>query len=62
MAAGENPVNPDADRIGQAYGAPPAETGGAGAGKRRLSAAYTAIAVAVVLALVALLLVLTDVI
>jgi hypothetical protein len=59
---GENPVNPDADQIGQAYGAPPVETGGAGAGRRRLSAAYIAIAVAVLLALVALLLVLTDVI
>lgn len=61
MATAENPVNPDADRIGQTYGAPPVETGGAGAGRRRLNVAYTAIAVAVLLAVVALLLVLTDV-
>ena len=61
MAAGENPVNPDADQIGQAYGAPPVETGGAGAPKRRLNAAYVAIGVAVLLALVALVLVLTGV-
>ena len=61
MAAGENPVNPDADQIGQTYGAPPVDTGGAGAPRRRLSAAYTAVAVAVLLALVALVLVLTGV-
>lgn len=57
----ENPVNPDADQIGQAYGAPPVETGGPGAPRRRLNAAYTAVAVAVALVLLALVLVLTDV-
>ena len=61
MAAGENPVNPNAEQIGQTYGAPPVETGGPAAARRRLRAAYVAIAVAVLLALVALLLVLTDV-
>ena len=60
MSTGENPVNPDADQIGQTYGAPPVDTGGAGAGRRRLSAAYVAIGVAVLLALVALLLVLSG--
>ena len=58
----ENPVNPDADQIGQTYGAPPVDTGRAGTGRRRLSTAYAAVAVAVLVALVALVLVLAGVI
>ena len=57
----ENPVNPAADQIGQAYGAPPVETGGPGAPRRRLNAAYTAVAVAVLIVLVGLVLLLTGV-
>jgi hypothetical protein len=57
----ENPVNPDADKIGQGYGGDPVTTGRAGGAKKRLNAAVVACLVALALAVLAGLLVLTDV-
>jgi hypothetical protein len=56
-----NPVNPDADQIGQTYGADPVSLGRAGGEKRRMNAAVLACLVALALAALAALLVLTDV-
>ncbi len=56
-----NPVNPDADQIGQSYGGDSVTLGRAGGEKRRLNAAVIACLVALVLAVLAGLLVLTDV-
>ena len=57
----ENPVNPDADQIGESYGGKPVGTGRAGGEKKRLNAAVVACLVALALAVLAGLLVLTDV-
>ena len=57
----ENPVNPDADLIGQSYGGDPITTGRAGGEKKRLNAAVIACLVALALVVLAALLVLTDV-
>ena len=56
----ENPVNPDADQIGQSYADRPVPAGRAGGGKRRLNAAVLACLVALALAVLAALLTLTD--
>ena len=57
----ENPVNPDADEIGRAYGGEPATSGRAGGERKRLNAAVVACLVALALVVLAGLLVLTDV-
>ena len=57
----ENPVNPDVEQIGQTYGGEPVTSGRAGGGKKRLNAAVIACLVALALAVLAGLLVLTDV-
>ena len=49
----ENPVNPDADQIGETYGGDPVTTGRAGGEKKRLNAAVIACIVAVVLIVLA---------
>lgn len=49
----ENPVNPDADQIGETYGGDPVTTGRAGGEKKRLNAAVVACLVAVVLVVLA---------
>jgi hypothetical protein len=56
-----NPVNPDADQIGESYGGDPVTLGGAGGEKKRLNAAVIACLVALALTVLAALLVLTDV-
>jgi hypothetical protein len=57
----ENPVNPDADQIGRSYGGEPTPSPRAGGEKKRLNAAVVACLVALALAVLAGLLVLTDV-
>ena len=49
----ENPVNPDADQIGETYGGDPVTTGRAGGEKKRLNAAVVACLVALVLIVLA---------
>ena len=56
----ENPVNPDVEQIGQSYGGDPVTTGHAGGEKKRMNAAMIACLVALALAVLAGLLVLTD--
>jgi hypothetical protein len=57
----ENPVNPDADQIGRSYGGEPAPSARAGGEKKRLNAAVVACLVALALAVLTGVLVLTDV-
>ena len=49
----ENPVNPDADQIGETYGGDPVTTGRAGGEKKRLNAAVIACLVALALIVLA---------